>query len=963
MPQVRAGRVGRTLLAEPRETALGFVLLPVSGGRSALAVAQLADDRVAWVRRLDGGAAPGPLLRFLDSHVFGAFDRSDGSTTFVTSDGARVCFGPSARTSDRACVQSNPIAVVPVGDRLALLELTTLRVPEPAAGRAPRPRPKEPAHGKPHPAAKGGKKKPSHAAPARRPSHPLVELFVRWVEPGGAPAAEPTPTGLHFEAPLDGMTLADARARPPGIDVLWFETAPGRKTRAGLGSGRLMAASLRADGSLDFASRLAVFDADLEYGQLKDHRAPRLAGGDAASIYLDLDGRAQCEALRLRPTRALLPAPAAVCAVAPDRLAGPLDSSELATFERILADDPRRALGQPRGDPGLVAWAGDRAYYLHGSTLRSAASADATPRDEPPPFLAHRARIAWGAFAPDGEGIAIAGDAIVHVDARGVERAALPESGLPAFAGASELPPDRRRAARIAATWWAARGPRQRLWPDVSAPVTPGGIPRSPDHPDTAVLVGGPERGLSLDLASGSLHLASMDATGAAVTLGALAPAPVRPGFDACERAAGGALLAGVSAADPAVIVALPIDASGHAGALHPVPLPLRAGELGVRLVPLPSGGALLTDLDRRHVVWLDDEGRPLADAPWPDAASDAVCPDGRPMRLSVPAPTPGQLVPVPDVAEGSCITGDALWSLDGSLHWFGGTTAGLDFFPESASLPLVPSLPPPPTPSLAPSLDPSPSAAPGLCPPEMVSIGGHFCVDRFESMLVDARTGAPLSPDYPTTPNLLDFVLGEWSTARERTGNVHARAFPLPWIAPSRIGDKPEPVAVARLGVRPSGYVTGLVAEAACAAAGKRLCSLDEFVTACRGEGDTLFPYGDTYEDGVCNVFREEHPAALLHGNASIGHLDPRLNRVLSRGRPLLQRTGESPACRSRWGDDAVYDMVGNLDEWVDEGNGAFAGGFYARSTRSGCEAVVTVHPKGYLDYSTGVRCCRDRL
>ena len=167
-------------------------------------------------------------------------------------------------------------------------------------------------------------------------------------------------------------------------------------------------------------------------------------------------------------------------------------------------------------------------------------------------------------------------------------------------------------------------------------------------------------------------------------------------------------------------------------------------------------------------------------------------------------------------------------------------------------------------------------------------------------------------------------------------------------------------PLAVARMGARPSGYLTGVVAEAACAAAGKRLCTLDEYVTACRGEADTPFPYGDTYEDGVCNVFREEHPAALLHGNASIGHLDPRLDRVLSKGRPLLQRTGESPACRSKWGDDAVYDMVGNLDEWVDEGGGAFAGGFYARSTRSGCEALVTAHPKSYLDYSTGVRCCR---
>ncbi len=953
VPPASARREGRTLLAEPREEALPFVLLPVAGGRSALAVAEARDGGAAYVRRLDGGAAPGPLLRFVDGHVFGAFDRSDGGATFVTSDGARLCFGASAQPAERSCVQSNPSAVVPVGDRLALLELATLHVPEPAGAKAshPAPRPRETKPSAHHAAAKtrGAKKRISHAAAAHHVSHPLVELLVRWVEPGGAVAPEATPTGLHFEAPLDGMTLADARARPPGIDVLWFETAPGRKTRGGLGSGRLMAASLRADGSLDFGSRVAVFDADFEYGQLKDHRAPRLAGGDAASIFLDLDGKAQCEALRVRPTRALLAAPAAACAVAPDRLAGPLDPAELATFERILADEPRRAFGQPRGEPGLVAWAGDRAYYLHGSTLRSAARTDGAPRDEPPPFLAHRASIAWGAFAPDGEGVALAGSAVVRVGARGVER--VPEADR--LGSDDELPADRRRAARIAGTWWMARGARRRVWPDVSAPA--------PVPVDTGVLVGGPERGLSIELAWGTLRVASMDATGTLADLGAVTPAPVRPGFDACERAAGGAIVAGAATADPATVVALTVDAAGHASAPRPVPLPWRAGELGLRLVPLPSGGAVLTDLERRHVVWLDDEARPLADAPWPAAESDATCPHGRPMRLSVPAPAPGQLVAVPDVAAGACITGDAQWSPDGRLHWFGGTTEGLDFFPESASLPLVPAITPPVTLTVA-SVAPAPVASPPhLCPPEMVSIAGRFCVDRFESTLVDARTGAPLSPDYPTTPGLLDFVLGEWSTARERTGNVHARAFPLPWIAPERIGDKPEPVAVARLGVRPSGYVTGVVAAAACSAAGKRLCSLDEFVTACRGEGDTLFPYGDGYEDGVCNVFREEHPAALLHGNASVGHLDPRLNRVRSHGRALLQRTGQSPACRSRWGDDAVYDMVGNIDEWVDEGNGAFAGGFYSRSTRSGCEAVVTAHPRSYLDYSTGVRCCRD--
>ena len=191
--------------------------------------------------------------------------------------------------------------------------------------------------------------------------------------------------------------------------------------------------------------------------------------------------------------------------------------------------------------------------------------------------------------------------------------------------------------------------------------------------------------------------------------------------------------------------------------------------------------------------------------------------------------------------------------------------------------------------------------------------------------------------------------------------GGVHARAMPLPLVPGWQRGQKLEVMAVPRRMARPNGYLTGLVAESACAAAGKRLCTLPEFVLACRGQDDTPFPYGEAYVEGACNVFREAHPAAILHDNASIGHLDPRLNHVRAGEAPLFRRTGATPTCKSRWGSDAIYDMVGNLDEWVDEEGGAFAGGFYARSTRNGCDAVVTAHPKSYLDYSTGVRCCKD--
>jgi hypothetical protein len=73
------------------------------------------------------------------------------------------------------------------------------------------------------------------------------------------------------------------------------------------------------------------------------------------------------------------------------------------------------------------------------------------------------------------------------------------------------------------------------------------------------------------------------------------------------------------------------------------------------------------------------------------------------------------------------------------------------------------------------------------------------------------------------------------------------------------------------------------------------------------------------------------------------------------------LRLTGATPKCSSPWNGDALYDMVGNVDEWVEgEKAPAFVGGFYARSTTKGCEAIVDSHAAIYYDYSTGTRCCK---
>jgi len=246
-------------------------------------------------------------------------------------------------------------------------------------------------------------------------------------------------------------------------------------------------------------------------------------------------------------------------------------------------------------------------------------------------------------------------------------------------------------------------------------------------------------------------------------------------------------------------------------------------------------------------------------------------------------------------------------------------------------------------------------------CPASMVRVK-DYCIDRFEVSMVDKKTGEPLSPYYPPQPVLLRRVREVWQTERFEEGSEGASRMPLPDLSDWQATHRFKPRAVSVGGVVPQGYLSYYTAKEACENAGKRLCTHDEWVTACEGAHPTRFPYGEHFDRSKCNVYRYYHPAFVLHDNSSIGHTDPRLNLVVEHGRdPVLRSTGATRSCASRWGKDRIYDMVGNLDEWVEDKGGMFVGGFYARGTTKGCESKITVHARAYYDYSLGTRCCRD--
>ncbi len=228
----------------------------------------------------------------------------------------------------------------------------------------------------------------------------------------------------------------------------------------------------------------------------------------------------------------------------------------------------------------------------------------------------------------------------------------------------------------------------------------------------------------------------------------------------------------------------------------------------------------------------------------------------------------------------------------------------------------------------------PEPSrASPYVCPSDMVMVGRSFCIDVYEDSLVQVSSDGIEKrwPFYETIPN-----------------GVVTRA-------------------VSEAGVFPQGYISGTQAAAACGRSGKRLCKPAEWRNACMGPKKTTFPYGNQRETGRCNdngrsamrFFnpnlddKPEHRWMWGHG----GNMnDPRLNQLEG----TLARTGERGGCTNEYG---VYDMVGNLHEWVDDPDGTFQGGYYLDThlNGDGCNYRTTAHPVTHSDYSTGFRCCED--
>ncbi|MFH1684909.1 MAG: SUMF1/EgtB/PvdO family nonheme iron enzyme [Candidatus Micrarchaeota archaeon] len=216
----------------------------------------------------------------------------------------------------------------------------------------------------------------------------------------------------------------------------------------------------------------------------------------------------------------------------------------------------------------------------------------------------------------------------------------------------------------------------------------------------------------------------------------------------------------------------------------------------------------------------------------------------------------------------------------------------------------------------------------------KMVQIDG-FSIDQFEAVLINvAANGAEILHPYYNHPESEDLV------------------------------------AVSLRGMRPQSYLDRGQADRFCKNAGKRLCTTKEWRRACMGKSNRLFSYSQKSDPAACNLGGPHHLSEFFGTNNKNwtyeNFNDPRLSQ-----RPgFLAKTGSHMECRS---DEGVYDMLGNVQEWVSEtvkGRGTFVGGFYSnpvelverRASGEGCTYILSgPHMPAYRDYSIGFRCCKD--
>jgi hypothetical protein len=221
---------------------------------------------------------------------------------------------------------------------------------------------------------------------------------------------------------------------------------------------------------------------------------------------------------------------------------------------------------------------------------------------------------------------------------------------------------------------------------------------------------------------------------------------------------------------------------------------------------------------------------------------------------------------------------------------------------------------------------------SPGDCAEGMVEVEGDYCpyVEQECLRWLDAETKQRCAEFAPT------------SSCKGGTAHKHfcVDRFEYPNVQ----------------GEKPAVMKTWIEAQATCQSEGKRLCGESEWTLACEGRERLPYPYGYARNDEACNIDKP-HPdvdeAAIAdpaRRNAEVARLDQR------------DPSGAREACVSPYG---VFDMTGNVDEWVVNETGkpyksGLKGGYWG-PVRDRCRPMTIAHSEEFAYYQIGFRCCGD--
>jgi hypothetical protein len=222
------------------------------------------------------------------------------------------------------------------------------------------------------------------------------------------------------------------------------------------------------------------------------------------------------------------------------------------------------------------------------------------------------------------------------------------------------------------------------------------------------------------------------------------------------------------------------------------------------------------------------------------------------------------------------------------------------------------PDRPPAPPPDLLAADVGAPDRPLRPCPTEMVLVDSSFCMDLYEASRPDAT--------------------------RTSEGRSTARA-------------------VSKKGVLPWQGVNLSTARAACKAAGKYLCRLQQWIKACQGPARTVYGYGNTYKPARCNGIDKYCDCSATGPCAKVTPCPYTACYFTCGANFRVDPTGISSGCKSSWG---IYDINGNVWELTDTSDGLqhFRGGaFNCGDSRSlhRCDHDGTWGPS-----AQGFRCCK---